>query len=118
MKNKTFFRSVLCAVKGLCLAIRTEKNFRVYFLHILVTLPVNILLDFSVMEYMVYGICVLGVFSAECLNTAIEHLCDSISKNYDEKIKIIKDIAAGAVCCWGIAFYLAEAIMLGRKFFA
>ena len=36
-------------------------------------------------------------FTAEALNTAIERLCDKIEPNKDDKIKIIKDIAAGAV---------------------
>ncbi len=118
MKNKTMFQSVLCAVKGLLLALRTEKNFGFYFLHILITLPINLLLHFSGTEHLIYAVCVAGVFSAECVNTALERLCDYIADHCDEKIKAIKDIAAGAVLCWGIAFYLAELIMLGGKLLA
>lgn len=118
MKNKTMFESFLCAVKGLLLALRTEKNFRFYCLHILITLPINLFLGFSGAEHLIYGVCVAGVFSAECVNTVAERLCDYLAEAYDEKIKAIKDIAAGAVLCWGIAFYIAEAIMLGGKLLA
>lgn len=118
MKNKTMLQSFICALKGLFLALRTEKNFGFYFLHILVTLPVNILLHFSATEHLIYAVCVAGVFSAECVNTAVERICDAMTDAYDEKIKAIKDISAGAVLCWGIAFYVAEAIMLGGKFLA
>ena len=118
MKNKTMLQSFICAVKGLFLALRTEKNYRFYFLNILITLPINIILHFSATEHLIYGVCVAGVFAAECVNTAIERICDSLSETYDEKIKSIKDISAGAVLCWGIVFYVAEAVMLGGKFFA
>lgn len=118
MKNKTMFSSLLCAVKGLVLALRTEKNFGFYFLHILITLPINLLLSFSPTEHLIYAVCVAGVFSAECANTAVERLCDYMADTCDAKIKAIKDIAAGAVLCWGIAFYIAEAIMLGGKILA
>lgn len=118
MKNKTMLQSVICAVKGLFLALRTEKNFVFYLLHILITLPINIMMQFSATEHLVYAVCVAGVFSAECVNTAVERVCDILTDTYDEKIKAIKDISAGAVLCWGIAFYIAEAMMLGGKFFA
>ena len=118
MKNKNFLHGVRHALAGLCLALRTEKNFTVYLFHILVTLPLNLLMGFSVTEHLIWGVCVLGVFSAECANTAIERLCNFLTEAYNEQIKSIKDIAAGAVCCWGIAFYAAELIMLGMNLFA
>lgn len=116
LKNKTMLQSFICAVKGLYLALRTEKNYRFYLLHVLVTLPINIISHFSATEHLIYIICVAGVFSAECANTAVERICDTLTDAYDEKIKALKDISAGAVLCWGIAFYIAEAIMLGGKF--
>lgn len=118
MKNKTMLQSISCAVKGLFLALRTEKNFVFYILNILITLPVNIFLHFSAVEHLVYAVCAVGVFSSECVNSAIERLCDYLTESCDEKVKAIKDISAGAVLCWGIAFYIAEAIMLGGKLLA
>ena len=87
-------------------------------MHILITLPLNLLLGFSIPQHLIWGVCVIGVFSAECINTAIERLCNFLTEAYNEQIKAIKDIAAGAVCCWGIAFYSAEIIMLGMNLFA
>jgi diacylglycerol kinase (ATP) len=44
--------------------------------------------------------------SQEIMNTAIEYLCDMITMEYSEKIKRIKDLAAGSVfvsaVAWGI----------------
>jgi diacylglycerol kinase len=118
VKNKTMWQSFRCAINGLYLALRTEKNFAFYMLNILITLPINIMVHFSAVEYAVYPVCVVGVFSSECLNSAVERLCDYLTVACDEKVKAIKDISAGAVLCWGIAFYIAEAVMLGGKFLA
>ena len=118
MKNKTFLSSIRCSFNGLFLAMESEKNFKIYAWHVLITLIANIVLHFSTIEFLIYLICVIGVFAAECFNTAIERLCDFLTESPDEKIKAIKDIAAGGVLCWGIAFYVAECVMIGVHVFA
>lgn len=44
------------------------------------------------------------VLAAELYNTAIEALCDFVENRHDEKIRIIKDIAAATgvavLACW------------------
>lgn len=115
MKNRNIWCSIACAAKGLALALRTEKNYRFYLLNILLTLPVNIFLGFSATEHLIYAVCAAGVFSAECVNTALERLCDYLTDRADERIRIVKDVAAGGVLCWGIAFYAAEILMVGGK---
>ena len=112
MKNKTFLSSIRCAFNGLFTALETEKNYKIYFCNLIVTLIINIALRFSYIEFLIYGITVVGVFATECINTAFEKVCDFLTEEYNEKIKAIKDIAAAGVLCWGIAFYLAEAIMI------
>lgn len=39
------------------------------------------------------------VLSAELLNTAIERLADELGHDQQERIRIVKDCAAGAVLC-------------------
>ena len=54
------------------------------------------------------------VVFAEIVNSAIEALCDFVEERHDEKIKVIKDIAAAAV---GIAIFAWLAVIvveLGR----
>lgn len=48
------------------------------------------------------------VLVAELLNSAIEALCDFVEQRHNEKIKIIKDIAAAAV---GIAILLWAVVL-------
>ncbi len=37
------------------------------------------------------------VIAAEAINTAFEHLCDLVSPGPNELVRIVKDVAAGAV---------------------
>ena len=43
--------------------------------------------------------CIGLVMALECVNTAIENLCDEVSREYSKNIEIAKDAAAGAVLC-------------------
>ena len=43
------------------------------------------------------------VMVSEVVNTAIERLCDTVTKEYNENIKFTKDVAAGAVLLFSIA---------------
>lgn len=117
MKNKTFFHSVKCATKGLLTAIKEEKNYWIYFLHVAITLPVNILLNFTMTEFLIYGITIACVFGAECFNTAIERICNFLTEEYNEKIGVIKDLGSAGVLCCGLAFYITEIVLIGMRIF-
>lgn len=108
MKNRTFLQSVMCAVRGFACALRTEKNYRYYLVIALVFAAVNAAVGVDAVCYVFQAVTAMGVFSAECANTAMEHLCDRMTMREDEEIRLVKDIAAGAVFCWGIAFFAAE----------
>ncbi len=53
------------------------------------------------------------MLSAELFNTAIEAICDFMKTDYDEKIGIIKDIAAAAT---GIAIFTWVAVLVIESF--
>ena len=108
MKNKTFLDSVKCAIKGLWFAVKTEKNFLYYNFIFLLFLILNIVFRTHYLSYITIILFTTGVFSTECINTSIEHFIDMVDKEIKEEIRIIKDIAAGAVWVWGIGFFVSE----------
>jgi len=57
--------------------------------------------------------CIGIVMALECLNTAIEAVCDEMSREYSKNIEIAKDAAAGAVLCAAIV----SAVIGGIIFF-
>ncbi|MBP5996435.1 MAG: diacylglycerol kinase [Azonexus sp.] len=58
------------------------------------------------------------VVFAEIVNSAIEALCDFIEERHNEKIKIIKDMAAAAVGVTLFVWIAVIGIELGRYFSA
>ncbi|MEZ5446829.1 MAG: diacylglycerol kinase [Gammaproteobacteria bacterium] len=72
-------------------------------------------------DFLVIAVATAMVLSAEMMNTAIEALCDFVEPRHSEKIRIVKDIAAGAVgvaiLAW-LAAMVIEASRLWRHFAA
>ena len=78
-------------------------------------LILNILFKIEPIGYLFFIVTFLGAYSAECLNTAIEHVINYVDTKICTEIKIIKDIAASSVLCWGLAFFISEFYFLGSK---
>ena len=116
MKNITFLDSIKCAVKGMKYAFKTEKNFKYYFFIALFFLILYILLKSTKLDYILYIIVTSGVLMAELANTAIEHVANAISGEYNEEIRLAKDIGSGIVLMQGFAFFIVEGIVFITKF--
>lgn len=112
MKNETFLQKVKCAICGLILAFKFEKSFSYYLFIFIATIFINLILGFPILYLLINALCACLVFAAECLNTAIEKICDYLTTEYSNKIKYIKDVAAGGVLCCGFIYFLTEAIMI------
>ena len=54
------------------------------------------------------------VLAAEMMNTAIEALCDFVEPRHDERIKVVKDVAAAAVGVAILAWIVVLAVEAGR----
>lgn len=54
------------------------------------------------------------VMSAEAMNTAVEKLCDFTQKNLNPRIRVVKDVAAGAVFLCAFAAALVGVVILFR----
>lgn len=116
-KNITFFQSVRCAITGMIYAFRTEKNFRYYLGISTFFFIVNCLCHISLTEHILLIICVGTAFSAEMMNTAIEHLSDLYTVESNSEIARIKDIAAAGVLMAGNSFFIMEGIFICRRLF-
>ncbi len=113
LKNRTLWDSVRCAHQGLWFAFKTEKNFAIYGMIAGFFLVLNLILRVKVSYYLAYLLAVGGVFSAELLNTAIEHVANFISDEIREEIKYVKDIAAAAVLFFGVVYFIVEFMIIG-----
>lgn len=89
--------SFKCAISGILLTLRTERNFRIHIVIILYVLYFASFYDFSRTEYIILLLLFGGVTAAEMFNTAVEHVVDLVEEKYHVQAKIAKDIAAGGV---------------------
>ncbi|MBF1295718.1 MULTISPECIES: diacylglycerol kinase [unclassified Parvimonas] len=96
-KNSNFFESFLCAFRGIIYIFKTERNFRFHIVFSLLVLLSSLTLNLSYVELSVILIMIAVVLTLEIINTIIENIMDFLCKNYNFKVKIIKDMASGAV---------------------
>lgn len=89
--------SLRYAIRGFFTAIRSETNLRIHVVVAVVVCAVGFWLQLSIPEWLAVVLCIVVVFGFELMNTAIEQLCDLVTKEQHPVIKTIKDIAAAAV---------------------
>jgi len=101
MKNNSGIRDRLksfnYAFSGIAQLIKSEANFRIHILVLMMVTLAGILLGISAAEWIFIILAAAVVLVAESFNTAVERMCDIISPAEDHRIKIIKDILAAAV---------------------
>ena len=77
--------------------VRTQPNFLVHLAAMCVALVVGAALNLSPPELAIIVLTVALVLAAECVNTALEALCDVASPGYHPLVKRAKDVSAAAV---------------------
>ncbi len=98
-ERKRFFRGFRFAARGIVLCLRGERNFRFHVCAALYVTAFGGLAGFSRERFALLFLCFGLMLGAEAINTAIEGLCDRVTRQWEESIRNIKDIAAGAVLC-------------------
>ena len=93
----SFFKSFGFAYLGVVHLIKNERNFKIQFYLFMLILFFAFYFQISKMEWISVLICASSVLSLEAVNTSIERICNEMEPNFNPKIKIIKDTAAGAV---------------------
>lgn len=97
MRKPAFHISVLNSVNGIIRMLRSERNFQLEVLALLINIFLIVYLKLSPEHAAIILLVCFAVLSVEMLNTAIEKICDFVHPGFSEHIGLIKDIAAGAV---------------------
>ena len=96
-------RSFRYAFAGLRLLLREEHNARIHATITVLVVVAGIVLRVSPVEWGVLVICIGMVLAAEAFNSAIERIANYLTTERDDRIRDIKDLAAGAVLLCAIA---------------
>lgn len=105
-----FFWSFINAANGLRLMMKSQRNFYVHLLAMVVALFAAFYFPLTNVERSIIVIMIALVLSAEIFNSSIEKLSDQVDKSYNPKIGQIKDMAAGAVLVLAIASLVLAAL--------
>ncbi|MBO6518308.1 MAG: diacylglycerol kinase family protein [Bacteroidia bacterium] len=91
------------ALRGIASAFQSERNMKIHVVMALMVLAQVYFFRIPRDEWVILVILIGLVISAEMMNTAIEKLADLIHPGIDERVRFIKDVAAGAVLVLSIA---------------
>jgi undecaprenol kinase len=106
-----FIKSVRYALRGIKYCFNSERNFRIELIIALATCLLAIILGIQANEWLVILLCSALVLSLEIINTAIEKLSNVVSTSIHPVIRLVKDMAAGAVFLVSIASIIAAGII-------
>ncbi len=108
--------SFRAAIHGILLVLK-ERNFRIHLLLLALVISAGIYFKIAGHEWLVLFFISALVLSLEMINSAIERTCDLYSKEKNEAIRKIKDIAAGAVLLAALFSVVIGILIFGKHIF-
>jgi diacylglycerol kinase (ATP) len=90
-------RSFRHAGRGLLFLVCSEHNAWLHFAATAAVIGAGLALEIDSVDWRWIAAAILWVWSAEALNTSIEQICNLVAPEPDERIRVVKDVAAGAV---------------------
>lgn len=91
------YKAFAYAFRGVYTFFSNDPNGRLELCFAVIAIAMGFMLRISGIEWIAVFLCIGMVLSLEMINASIEKLCDMVEPNFHPAIKIIKDIAAGAV---------------------
>jgi diacylglycerol kinase len=105
MTMQNIWRSFVHACRGVLRVWKEEHMFRVLAIIFFVLSGCMYYFGFNYVDYSLVLFAFGVVLAAECMNTAVEDLCNKVEPNHNSAIGVIKDMMSAAVlfCCVGSA---------------
>lgn len=100
MKSKRrlrFLKSLKYAFRGVIYCINNERNMRIHTVAALYVFAFSFFYDLTRTQYALLFITFAMVIGAELFNTVAEEISDMLASSFHPVVRIIKDLAAGAV---------------------
>lgn len=92
----SLFSKFKVAFSGLYIALK-DKSILLQLIIGVMVIIFGIIYKFTSVEWLWILSCIFIVILSEMFNTCIEYLCNLVDSNFNEKIKVIKDLSAGCV---------------------
>ena len=115
VETKKLVNSFKYAGEGFVKSFKTEKNMKIHIFIMILVILLGFIFKINVSEWMICIILFSIVIAGELFNTAIETVVDIIMPQKNEKAKIAKDVAAGAVLILAIGSVIAGGMIFIPK---
>jgi diacylglycerol kinase (ATP) len=110
-------RSFGYAFEGVSIMLRTQPNFLVHVTAAVVVIVLGLLVGLTPIEMALVVLTVGLVLILECVNTALESVCDLVSPGYHDLVKRAKDVSAAAVLIGAAAAVAIAALLFAPHVF-
>ncbi len=111
-------KSFSYAINGLKFIIKTQVNFIIHLIAATTAVILGIILRINTCEWAILTLTIGLVLFAETVNTVIEQIMDFVSPEFNKKVGLIKDLAAGAVLVTAIISVIVGMIIFLPKIIA
>lgn len=112
--RRTLIDSFRDAFRGIGDCMLSERNMRVHLTACCYVLFFAFRMHLTRGETACLVLTIGAVMSAEAMNTAVEKLCDFAQKQQNPRIRVVKDVAAGAVLLCALAAVLVGVLIFLR----
>jgi undecaprenol kinase/diacylglycerol kinase (ATP) len=99
----TFLQNIGFATEGIKYFFKSERNGRIQAVIAFGVVAAGFYFGLSPLEWCLILGCISLVIALEMINTSLERVCAMLSLEFHPIVKIIKDVAAGAVL-WSAIF--------------
>lgn len=101
------------AFAGIWYTLRTQRNAQIHVSIAVLILVVGIQLNLTLTEWAILVLTTGFVLTSEMLNTVAEAAMDYATTEFHPQVKVVKDVAAGAVLISAITAVIVGLLILG-----
>lgn len=99
------------AVSGILWAFSTQPNYKVHIFLATVVLSAAFFFGVTKIEFVILLFTIVLGLVVEMVNTAIESVCDLVTKEWRQEVKIAKDVSAGMMLTTAIGAVVVAALI-------
>lgn len=108
---KSALRKTYYSITGFWISLKEERSLWFYIILTPILIGLGVWAKLSTTEWAIVMVSLFITYAIEVINTALEAAVDTISFQYNVKVKKIKDIAAGATLVMSIGLIITLLII-------
>ena len=112
---KRLSSSLKYAFDGLKYAYKNEQSMTVHIVVTILVIMFGFIFEISSYEWIIVVLCIGIMMCVELVNTSIEAVVDLVTKKYNEKAKVAKDVAAAVSVMFSITSIIVGLIIFAPK---